>query len=180
MNEQTAADVQFRDDEMPVDAWRIDDLSTADWALKRIQELQMETEEITAVELQRIAEINARAKKLRERAERGIAFFEAKLREFAETHRDLLLKGGKQKTRNLIHGSIGWKKKPGTPRVADENTLLTWAIRQPPEKGFLRVIEEPAWDVIKQHVKLTGEVPPGVEVTEDEERFVVKAGGNEK
>jgi phage host-nuclease inhibitor protein Gam len=181
MNDANQADVYADEERAEVrEGWRIETLADADWALKRIGELEQEKAEVTAIEAERVAEIHVRAETLRERVDRGVRFFSAKLREFAETHRDELLKGGKAKSRALIHGSIGWRKKGGGPVVVDKVALERWAMTQPPETGFVRIKSEPAWDSIKQHISNTGEVVPGVELAEESEEFQVKPGGKSK
>lgn len=176
-------EAQYVDEERPEtrDAgWRIDDLADADWALMRIAQLEAEKAEIADLAKRRIEEIRLRADALAAKSDRGVRFFVAHLRQYAETHKAELLKGGKAKSRTLIHGRIGWTKRGGDPVVRDAEALEAWALQQSPETGFLRVKSEPAWDSIKQHIKNTGEVVPGVELSEEVEEFQVKAGGKTK
>lgn len=175
--EQVAGDVvDYQDEHDPEarDGWHISDLAGADWALSRIADLQQEISENEALEEAALLRLKSRAALLNERARRGIEFFTSRLREYAETHRDELLKGGKKKSRALMNGSIGWAKKGGGLAVLDADELLGWASTQPAEKGFVRVKSAPALDAIKEHVKATGEIPPGTDLKPEFEEFIAK------
>lgn len=156
------------------EGWRVENLSSADWALSRIADLEEELAENNVVLEQAMARIRSRTEKLNEQITKGITFFRSALAAYAHEHRDALLKGGKKKSRSLLHGSIGWKQAGGDLKVQDRDALLVWARTQPVEKEFVRIKEEPAVDAVKRHFKLTGEVPPGCEVEPEREDFTVK------
>lgn len=160
----------YEDEERPEvkGEWRVANLVDLDWCLKRIGELELEKSDNEQMARVRIAEIQVRLEKLNARAQFGIGFFQGKIREYAEAHRDELITG-KKKSRAFIHGSIGWRKTGGAPVKVNPESLLEWARSQPIEKGFLRIREEPAWDTIKEHVKNTGEVPNGVDLEPEDE-----------
>lgn len=168
--------VHYQDEQSPDvrEGWHILDLATADWTLSRLADLQQEIAENRKLEEEAILRIRGRATKLQERAERGIAFFESRLREYAESHREELLKGGKKKSRNLMHGSIGWRKAGGGLSVVDPAALLAWAREQPVELELLRIKEEPALAAIKVLHSTTGEVPPGTDLKPEFEEFIAK------
>jgi len=171
------ASIAYVDEHEPAvtDQWSIGDLSAADWALSRICDLEREIAENNELAEEAIAKIKMRTDLLNERAQRGVAFFKGRLATFAQTHRELLLGGGKKKSRSLLHGSIGFRKTGGSLEVLDKSELLEWARFQPAEFGFVRIKEEPAVDEIKKRFKLTGEVPPGTHLAEEREEVVVKA-----
>lgn len=176
MNETNLAEVYADEERSDVreGIWTPLNLQDLDWCLRRIAELEAEIAENNAVAAARIAEVKARTEKLNATAQRGVEFFENCARTFAEQNRELLLKGGKKKSRALPSGTVGWRKSGGRARKADEAALLEWARQQPVEKGFVRIAEEPAWDVIKTHVELTGEDVPGVEFEPEGEELQIK------
>jgi phage host-nuclease inhibitor protein Gam len=172
-----AAQEAYQDEENPSvgHAWRIENLDSADWALRRLGDLEQEMAENEAIAARRIEEIRIRTSLLNERAMRGAAFFRMRLTEYAERSRTELLKGGKKKTRQLPSGSIAYRSKGGGLVKADADVLLAWAKEQPVELELLRVKEEPAWDAIKKRFEATGEVPPGTDVEPEREEIVIKA-----
>lgn len=159
--------------------WRPESLVDVEWMLSRIRDLERTIDENEIILRERIALMKVRTEKLNESPRSGIAFFTALIRWFSETNRDVLLKGGKSKSRKFMSGQVGWKKKPAKPVVRDAEALLAWAQAQPVESGFLRIKEEPAWDRIREHVIASGEIPPGVDVEPEEEKFEVKTTRNE-
>jgi phage host-nuclease inhibitor protein Gam len=144
-------------------SWRIEDLSTADWALRRLGELEREIEVNEAIAAERIRELEERTKRLNGRAAKGVAFFRAHLEAYAQGHRDELLGGGNRKTRGLPNGSLGFRKCGGDLRTVDREALLTWAREQPVELELVRMKEEPCLNEIKKLAKEKGFVPPGME-----------------
>lgn len=161
-------------EEVP-ETWAPSSLSDADWCLKRLGELEAEKAEVDAVLRDRVAELQTRAEKLKEKADRAISFISTRLRQYAEANREELLKGGKAKSRALLHGRIGWKKAGGAPVMTDAAQVLAWARAEAPQ--FVRTKEEPAWSDLKKHVAETGEVVPGVDMEPESEEFTWKAGG---
>ena len=176
MSEQ-AVEVEYVDehDEQARPGWLIEGVDSLDWALSRLAALKREIDENEAVAEAAIARLRARTAKLNERAARGVAFFESRIREYAENHRKDLLGGGKKKSRALPHGVIAWRKSGGGFRVGDRAALLEWAQKQPVELDFVRLKEEPAWDVIKAHCEKTGECPPGVDTEPESETLKIEA-----
>jgi phage host-nuclease inhibitor protein Gam len=172
---QESVEVEPYQEESISQDWRIQDLSTADWALSRVADLERELEENEEVAKAAIARIEARKQLLNEKVERGLRFFRSHLAAFAQEHRSALLGGGKKKSRSLLHGTLGWKKSGGRLEVRDRAALLEWARLQPVELGFLRITEAPALDEIQRQFKLTGEVPPGTDVQPEVEEVVIKA-----
>lgn len=170
----------YVDEEEPraQDGWHIEDVGALDWALSRVAALQREIRENEAITEAAIARLKVRTATLNARAERGVAFFSGRIQEYAELHRAELLGGGKRKSRALPHGSVAWKKRGGQPVVTDDAKLLEWSIAQPPELGLCRLSWKPAWDIIKENVKKTGEIPPGVDIEPESETFKIEAIGD--
>ncbi len=157
------------------EGWHIESLDTADWALRRIAELQVEVEENDSVLAATIAKLQARTEKLNASANRGLEFFSGRLREYAELNQAMLLKGGKKKSRALPSGSIGWKTVPAKLTVTDDAKALAWAEKQPVESELLRIRTEVSKSALAAHFKGSGEVPPGCDVAPEREEFVLKA-----
>lgn len=80
----------------------------------------------------------------------------------------------KGKSLKLLTGTIGWRRVNGGPRVRDKSTAIDWALTFLPESVTSETVHKLDTDAIKVHVATTGELPPGVEVIDDEERFYVK------
>jgi phage host-nuclease inhibitor protein Gam len=155
-------------------AWSIETLGSADWALSRLAECEAESREILAQAAEAKRRIDERANHVRLKAERGIAFFKFKLLGFAETHRALMLGTGSKKSRDFIHGRIGWRTKAERLVVKDEAALLEWLAAQPIESGLYRLKIEPEMKAL-QHLFKQGEVPPGMEVEPSQESITITA-----
>jgi phage host-nuclease inhibitor protein Gam len=153
--------------------WLIADLGSADWALSRVIECQAEAEEIDRQAEAAIARIRKRAEALKEKAARGEAFFRARLIMFAETHREELLTG-KKKSREFVHGRIGWRKKAERLVVKDLKALLAWLATQPVEAGLYRVRLEPELRALQERFKACGEIPAGCDVEPETETVEIK------
>lgn len=161
--------------------WRISDLATADWALSRVGDLQREIDENEALAEAARDRITLKTQILNERVHRGVEFFKRHLEAFAQSHRELLLGGGKKKSRSMLHGSLGFRKAGGGLEVQDREALLDWARLQPIESGVLRITEEPNLVEIKREFKRMGELPPGTDLAPETEEVVIKAesGGSD-
>lgn len=163
------------EDESVREGWEVRDLSSLDWALSRIADLEAERAENEQLKQEAIARIEAKAEKLNRSVDHGLAFFRSRVAVYAHTHRAELLKGGKKKSRKLPHGTIQFKKVGGGYEVTDAEALLAWARQQPAEAEVLRIREEPALAAIKKHVESTGEVPPGLEERPESEEIRITA-----
>jgi phage host-nuclease inhibitor protein Gam len=144
-------------------AWAIETVQSADWALLRKGECEAEIADIDAMEKAAISEIRQRAARLRERAERGVRFFEFKLVEWMEKNRATIVHG-KKKSRPLLHGTVGWRAKPERLEVVHPDMLMAWLAAQPVESGLYRVTLEPEMRAIQERFKTSGEIPPGCEI----------------
>jgi phage host-nuclease inhibitor protein Gam len=155
-------------------AWRIENLQSADWALSRLAECDAEAAAIDDQAEAAIARIRARADALKMKAAKGSSFFRFKLAEFAERERGNLLTG-KRKSREFVHGKIGWRSKPERLEVTDKDALTAWLAVQTPERGLYRVEFKPEMRALQELLRTTGEVPPGCEVKPAEESLTVEA-----
>jgi phage host-nuclease inhibitor protein Gam len=159
--------------------WSITTLGSADWALSRVAECEAESREILAQAAEAKRRIDQRADSLRLRAERGIAFFKFKLLGYAETHRAELIRGAK-KSRDFVHGRIGWRTKPEKLVVKDSDALAAWLAAQPIESGLYRVKVEPEMKALQQLFKTQGEIPPGCDVEPSSETITITAEAPER
>lgn len=165
------------DEQDPAEGWTIQDVDAADWALARIADAERELAENARIIAGQIARLKMKEEQLAIPLQRRADFFRGAVAAYAITHRPELLGGGRKKSRTLPHGSIGWRKSGGKLTVTDKEALLEWARGQPVERNFVRIKEEPAVDEIKLACAVTGEVPPGAEISPEEEDLVIKADG---
>jgi phage host-nuclease inhibitor protein Gam len=159
-------------------AWRIPDLAAADWALRRLAECEEEAAEVDRQASAAIQAIRARAEELKAKSERGAGYFRFQLTLYAETHRTDLLPG-KKKSRDFIHGRIGFRSSPERLKVADKDALAAWLAVQPVEQGLYRVKLEPEMRALNEQFKTTGEIPPGCEVEPSRETTTIEANAPE-
>lgn len=172
--EQLAEAYQDEHDAVVREGWRIESLEAADWALRRLAELQRQVDENNEVCRASVERMKERTRKLNASAERGVAFFAGALQQYAEAHREQLLGKGKKKSRGLPSGDIGWRTVPEKVAVLDEAAAIAWARAQPVESELLRIREEVSKPALAAHYRETGEVPPGCDVTPAREEFQAK------
>jgi phage host-nuclease inhibitor protein Gam len=159
--------------------WKIETLQSADWALQRLAECEAEAEEVERQAAAAIDRIRRRAEALKLKASRGAGFFRFKLSEYAETHRKDLVPG-KKKSRDFVHGRIGWRKKGGGLEVVDKAALCDWLATQPVEKGLYRMTLAPEMRALQTQFKETGEVFPGCEVRPEYDEIHIEADAPER
>jgi phage host-nuclease inhibitor protein Gam len=153
--------------------WRIGELTEADWAFQRMLELEAQ---IAAVDLQAqaaIARVEKRAAELKEKAARGVEFFRAHLEEYGEREKRSLLVG-KKKSRDLIHGTIAWRKKGGKLRWVDEAATLEWAKSRPVEQGLFRVSYSLEKKAIQDATRAENIIPPGTELEPEMDEIQIR------
>jgi phage host-nuclease inhibitor protein Gam len=158
--------------------WQIETLSDADWAFSRVAECEAEAAEIERQAEATIRRVRARAAELTAKAERGAGFFRFKLLEYAEAHRADILHG-KKKSRDFLHGRIGWRKAGGGLAVTDKEALGAWLRAQPIESGLYRVKVEPEMAAIQAVFRARGEIPPGCEPKPETETIHIEASAPE-
>lgn len=154
--------------------WQIENVTSADWALKRKGECESEIAEVEEMRKAAIAEINRRAEALKAQAQRGVSFFEFKLLDWMERKRKEIVHG-KKKSRTLLHGVVGWRAKPERLEVVDATELEAWLRAQPIESGLARWKVEPEMRAIQERYATTGEIPPGCIVKAERDEPYTKA-----
>lgn len=173
----TPAEFQGYEDEQDqsvTPAWRIENLQTADWSLRRLAECEAEAAAIDAQYAAAVGALTKRRDDLKAKAERGAGFFRFKLAEYAERERKTLLKGRK-KSHDFLHGRIGFRAKAERLEVVNRDALVEWLSAQPIESGLYRVKVEPEVRALQERFKSTGEIPPGMDVTPAEETVQIDA-----
>lgn len=167
---------RWTDDEAPdlAEGWGIKSIEEADWALKRLGQLEAQAKSNRELFDREVGRLRLRLEAITAPLLDHQQFFQTALKSYAETNRDALIQG-KRKSRDLLHGRIGFRQKGGGLEVVDKAALLAWAQGCPVEMGFVRVKEEPAVDQIKMAITLTGEVPPGCELKPVRDECYVEA-----
>lgn len=72
---------------------------------------------------------------------------------------DLAATKGKRKSVKYLTGTAGYRQTPGKLVFKDAEALVQWASENLPEAIKLTARKTP----VAEHIKLTGEIPPGVE-----------------
>lgn len=173
---QRIAEEPYEDAPLPQgeEPWAVRTLADADWSLERLGELEQQIRENNKLAELAVLRIETRKALLNEKAMRGVRFFRGHLHSFALTSRETVLGTGKRKTRELLHGSIAYRKTGGSLEVLDKELLLKWATKQPIELGYVRIKEEPAIDEIKRAFKASGEIPMGCDIKPETETIDIK------
>lgn len=160
-------------------AFRVENLQTADWCLRRIAECEAEAAAIDEQYAAAVAALTERRDALKAKAARGAGFFRFKLTEYAERERGSLLKG-KKKSHDFLHGRIAFRSKAERLEVVDRAALAEWLSMQPVEEGLYRVRVEPEMRALQERFRATGEVFPGCEVKPAEETISIEAVAPER
>jgi Bacteriophage Mu Gam like protein len=128
------------------DRFVVDDDHTADWALRKLGQLEARTREraaFVAVEMERLKAWQAHEDR---QAERFAAYLTALLRQYYDQLKAEGKVSARHKGYRLPHGALTTRQAPIEWEV-DEATLLSWAEATHPE--LVRVTKAPAWNVIK-------------------------------
>lgn len=166
----------YRDDEddsVVEGAWTIQTIQELEWALSRAAALRREKRDISDASSEAKRRIDARRDSLLSRIERGIAFFEGQIARYADSKRNEILGGSNRKSRTLLNGVVGWRKRPGRLVVTDPEALNAWLTAQP-DVTLYRVKVEPEMRVLQERYTETGEIPPGMEYQTEPEKFYVE------
>jgi phage host-nuclease inhibitor protein Gam len=176
LNEIPADLAGYEDDDDPTvkGAWEVTTLASADWALRRKGECEVEIAEAEAMRRAAIDEINRRADALVERAKHGAAFFDFKLVQWMERNRTTIVHGTK-KSRALVYGTVGWRNHPRRLEIMDKKALEEWLRLQPVESGLARWKVEPEMRALQERYLAEGVVPPGCTEKDEEDVPYTKA-----
>lgn len=148
--------------------FRIEDKSQAAWALRKMSKIKAEMDENIMTAQAEMERIVGWRDGENEKLQRSVSFFEGLLHEYFLTLRE---SDPKLKTMKLPHGTLKMRKQQPQYEY-DEETLLPWAKENLPEAVVIK--EAVAKTPVKKYVQETGEMVPGVTITERPEKFSVE------
>ena len=177
--------VEYLDQETGVEEkerFVVDNEQKANWALRKIKQLQEKQKEnaaLAASEIRRIAEWE---RDVNGELQNNINFFTRLLSDY---HRQVLEQDPKAKTIKLPYGKL--KMRAQQPEyIRDNDKLLAWLESKGTiGKAYIKITKSPHWGELKKRLRIagdrmvdpeTGEVVPGVEVVEREPKFSVEVG----
>ena len=160
------------------EGWRVDSMSSADWALRKIRARRAEMAELKKYADTEKARIDMWLKEQSETLQRDVDFFEAQLKPFVAD----ALEGKKTKTLKFPCGSCSFKK--SAPKFTkNESELLEYIKTNYNSYVDVTVKESVNWAEFKKTLQFAqggklitadGEVVPGVTYTVEEDSFTVK------
>lgn len=117
---------EFDEDLEPVAKHRfyVTDMSSADWVLKKLAELETQLSNINAMVDNEIESIEAKRLKLVKPIENQIEFFKLAFEEHLQSWAFDELNGRKSKSINLLHGKVGFRKTPDQLLINDEERAI--------------------------------------------------------
>jgi phage host-nuclease inhibitor protein Gam len=156
------------EDQEQRERFRIEDKSQAAWALRKMSKIKAEMDENIMTAQAEIERIVGWRDGENEKLQRSVAFFESLLHEYFMQLRE---DDPKLKTMKLPHGSL--KMRAQQPDfIYNEDELLEWAKVFMPEVVVVK--ETVSKNPVKKHIRETGEMVPGVTITERPEKFIVE------
>lgn len=155
--EMNASLNKFMQPEAVKEAFVVDSLDKAEWALKKIAEHKAACQRISDFANAEIEKIKAWAQEQAQEHEDDVKYFETLLQPFAAAE----LKGKKTKTVKLPSGKMSFKKT--TTYERDENVLLQF-VKDSGMEDFVKVKEAVDWAGFKKICTVTDD---GRLVTED-------------
>jgi phage host-nuclease inhibitor protein Gam len=153
--------------------WTIQTNASLEWSLGRLAAIRAEITDIEEATVQAVQRIHARRDYLIGKAQHGISFFTAQIARYASEKRNELLGGSNRKSRVMLHGTIGWRKRAGRLVVVDEAALKAWLTDQN-DVNLYRVKVEPEMKALQELYAQTGQIPPGMEYQVEQEKFYVE------
>src|SRR5690606_15843611 len=157
--------------------FKINDEQQANWALRKIKQLQEQVKETNALAEAEIEKINAWAESENEKAQRSIDYFLGLLTQFAIEQRK---KNPKFKSMKLPNGAIRFRKQQ--PKFHYDDEKLLESLKRTGKTDFIKVKEVPDKAAVKKSFILhedklvdpdTGEFIEGVTVEHREEKIEV-------
>lgn len=150
---QDGASTPFRIDSEERAAWVVDKLLSYDERLERL---------------------DAQYKRTRARLVADREAFEARflvpLQQWAGHH---LPRRGR--TVHLLTGSLSWRTVPATAKVVEAERALAWAEEALPGAVVVTTTKRLDPQALRAYIEAEGEIPPGVGLVEEHDRFYVRA-----
>jgi phage host-nuclease inhibitor protein Gam len=140
-------------------SFEVTDAAGASWVVRKIVEARARQERIK--EWARL-EMNA--------ARREEEFFQRRFRPSLEAWVTENLQG--RKTLRLPDGALGYRRRRMTLQIEDKERVLEWCRSNLPEA--VRVKEDVLKTPLNEHLKETGEVPPGCDIEPGGDEFYVR------
>lgn len=149
-------------------SFRITNQSQAIWALRKMTKMERRRAEAKATALDEIDRISKWLTDIEEKTQGQLAYFEALLRDYfiREQQADPKLKSIK-----LPHGTLKMRKQQPEYSFDDEQ-IIAWAKDNLPEA--IQIKEALLKIPVKEYIKETGEVIPGVTVSIRPDKFSVE------
>jgi len=155
----------------------VDSEQKANWALRKIKQLQDKMDANVDLAAEEIAKVEAWEKEVNEGLHQSILFFTGLLEQY---HRGVYAKDPEAKTIKLPHGQL--KMRAQQPEFRrDDGKLLAWLESQGTVgKAYIKIIKSPQWADLKKKLEIagdkmvdpeSGEIVDGVEVIAREPRF---------
>jgi len=160
------------------EGFKVDDDQKANWALRKIKQMQEQIKENNDLADAEIDKIEFWRKTENEKAEADIEYFQSLLAEYAMHKRE---KDPKFKSLKLPNGRFGFRKRPAKWEYDEEKVLEH--LKESELTDFVRVKEEINKRDLRQFVEVagdkvinpeTGEIIEGIEIVEQGENFNVK------
>ena len=160
------------------EGFKVDDDQKANWALRKIKQMQEQIKENNDLADAEIDKIERWRNTENEKAEADIEYFQSLLAEYAITKRE---QDPKFKSLKLPNGRFGFRKRPAKWQYDDEAVIAQ--LKESKLTDFVRVKEEINKRDLRQFVKVegdkvinpeTGEIIEGINVLEQGEKFNVK------
>ena len=159
------------------EGWKVDDESSADWALRKIKEHENEIKRINEFAEQEVSKIESWAEREVDHHKQEIDFFQSKLAEYAMSLREY---DDKFKTLKLPNGRVRFRKQ--RPQWKYDDKTLIQSLKQAGMTDYIKTEEKPAKNDIKKVLEVvdgkainpeTGEVVEGIEIIDRGEKVEV-------
>ncbi len=149
----------------------VTDIEDVSRVVRKIRAIRTEQEVVKRTYAAEIAHLQGirdrRLKELEEREHNTLAFYQPLIEQVLPRY----IPEGK-KSVELPHGTLGWRQKPRSLKVTDDQALLRWAKDALP--GAVEVVEKVNKVEVSKHYRECGEVPQGCEEVPERDEFFVR------
>lgn len=161
------------------EAFKVDTDEKANWALRKIKQFEEQKQANNKLAVEETEKIEAWNKAENEKAQQSIDYFQGLLARYAMEKRQ---NDPKFKSQKLPNGSIRFRKQQPKWNYNDDDAVVE-SLKKAEMGDLIKVKETPKKADIKKMFEVsdgkvinpeTGEVIPGIEVEEREEKFEVK------
>ncbi len=149
--------IEAESQQAPADRFVVDDDHTADWALRKLGQIEAQKGERAAFAEAEIERLQVWQAYEDRQAERFAAYLTTLLRPYYDQLKAEGKVSARHKRYRLPHGTLTARQAPIEWEV-DEVALLAWAEATDPER-LVRVTKVPAWNVIKPQLMPARDAP---------------------